>query len=748
VGRFKTAGRYKLVGTVVCVGLIVWGTAMTAVADPMPVTGVGLGGETTVVSGLVDPSNLSGTANFMQFPFAESFPSPSGGRGPRVVMLSYSEQVDSGAFPERLRTLRSVDGGKTFTPLATDVPINAMTQLADGSLLALNFRTAAPTTTPVPPVPQSTTSPAPSPPPGGGSKVFATKFWRSHDYGTTWDQQAGTISAPDSYDALYFHRGILAARDGSLLATTYGYLDGDPNYRSMLARSTDGGTTWQIVSTIATTPAGWNIEGRSEPTMARAANGDLVVVMRQDAPVNAAVCNGSRQGSGLVISRSSDDGSTWSPVGSLVGPGLDVYNVSSADPNLMTMPGGQLVLSYGRPANKMIISPGGNGTTWSNLTLTQSGTSSGYTSIVPLSESSALQVGDFGSNWCFPAGTLSTKVGIWSKIISLRPADTKRIDLRSRYLSGSLNVATNLTDQPTAAAGPAAAIDGSTDPASVAVRYANNGYYQIDLGSPNVLTGASIALPHSRASAAIDLSNDGVTWRSAAALWYSSGQYRSLTDRAFPAGTAARFVRVRVTDVGAVTALGEVQLRTNASTFEDDLVGTAPQGFVVLPTWAPLVTVASGGVGLLSDRAVRLNDTSSAAMAVMAIAEPQRTTRNLELALRSNRIATAFLMTLDGRRGGTFQVALHLGVFPDGSLRRWTGSKWVALSGPGLVNPVSWAGVRINANLSGAWVYVNGRLFSRVPLTPGTTSFTGVELTSGGTKPVGDDIFIDQFRAS
>jgi len=752
VGHFKTAGRYKLAGTLGCVGLIVWGTALVAVADPMPVTGVGLGAETTVVSGLVDPGNLTGSANFMQFPFAESFPSPSGGRGPRVVMLSYSEQVDSGAFPERLRTLRSVDGGRTFTPLATDVPINAMAQLGDGSLVALNFRTSTPTTVPKPtppvPLPLPTSSTPPAPPPGGGSKVFETKFWRSHDYGTTWDQQSGTISAPDSYDALYFHRGVLAARDGSLLATTYGYLNGDPKYRSMLARSTDGGTTWQIVSTIATTPAGWTIEGRSEPTMARAANGDLVVVMRQSAPINPAVCNGARQGAGLVISRSSDDGSTWSPVASLVGSGLDVYNVSSADPSLRTMPGGQLVLSYGRPANKMIISADGNGKTWSNLTLTRSGTTSGYTSIVALSENSALQVGDFGSNWCFPAGTPVAKVGVWSKTIDLRPADTKRIDLRSRYLAGSLNVATNLTDQPTAAAGPAAAIDGSTDPASVAARNAGDGYYQIDLGSPNVLTGASVALPHSFASAAVDLSNDGVTWRTGVGAWYSSGQYRSLTDRPFPAGTAARFVRVRVTDVGGVTALGEVQLRTNASTFEDELVGAAPQGFVVLPTGAPLVTVAAGGVGLLSDRAARLNDTSSAAMAVMAISEPQGSTRNLELGLRSNRIATAFLITLDGRRGATFQMALHLGVFPDGSLRRWTGSAWVALSGAGLVNPASWAGVRINANLSGASVYVNGRLFSKVPLTAGTTSFTGIEVTSGGTKPVGDDMFIDQFRAS
>ena len=815
-------GRLKLVGTTACAGLLVVSTATTAVAVSS-MSGVGVSGETTVVSALVNVDNLSGTASFVQFPFAESFPSASGGRDPRVVLVSFSEQVDSGSYPERLRTLRSVDGGKIFTPLGTDVPITSMTQLADGSLVALNFRTAKPglepppgpveppaatattattvpapntattattvpapntattaTTVPAPntattattvPAPNTattaTTVPAPNtaitvppppitvpptrtppaPPPGGGVKQFQTTFWRSHDYGTTWNEQHGTISAADSYDAVYFHRGIVAGRDGSLLATTYGYLNGDPKYRSMLARSTDGGANWRIVSTIATTPAGWRIEGRSEPTMARAANGDLVVVMRQSAPVNPSVCNGSRQGAGLMTSRSSDDGASWTPAQSLVGAGLDVYNVSSADPRLTSMPGGQLILSYGRPGNKILVSEDGNGTTWSNLTVTKAGTSSGYTSIVPLTETTALQVGDYGSNWCFPAGSGLHKVGIWARTIELRPSDTKRIDLRTRYLNGSLNVVTNLTDRPTAAAGPAAAIDGSVDPSSAAVRYANDGFYQIDLGGTNVLTGASIALPRDRGSAAIDLSNDGRTWRTVAG-WVSSGHYPSLTARPFPAGSAARYVRVRVTGIGGVTALGEMQLRTNASTFEDDLVGKAPQGFVVLPAGMPLVTVASGGVGLDSDRAVRLNDTSPRAAAVMALGLPQRTTRSLELSLRPNRIASAFLISLEGRRGGTYQRALHLGVFPDGSLRRWTGSRWVNLSAPGLVQKTGWAGIRINANTSAAWVYVNGRLFSRVPLTRGTTSLTGIQVSSGGTAPVGDDIFIDQFRAS
>jgi BNR repeat-like domain len=418
VGYVKLVSTATLTGLLVLTaagaGLLVSGSRTSAATDPPP-TRISVGAERMVVRGWVNANHLSGKAAFMQLPFAESVISGAGARAPRVVLVSYSEQFDSRYYPERLRTVRSVDGGKTFTPLATGVPISSMTQLADGSLVAVDFRTTKPTTTGLS---QRTTN---AHPPGSGFKQLQTTFWRSHDYGATWVERHGTISAGQAYDAVFFHRGILAGRDGSLLATTHGYLHGEHRYRSMLARSTDGGASWRIVSTIAKSPAGWRIEGRSEPTMARAANGDLVVVMRQSAPVNPRVCNGSRQGAGLVISRSSNDGVSWTPARSLAGAGLDVRNVSSADPHLTRMPGGELLLSYGRPGNRILISADGSGTTWSNLTVTRAGISSGYTSIVVLTGTTALQVGDDGSNWCFPAGSGLRRLGIWAKTIVLGP---------------------------------------------------------------------------------------------------------------------------------------------------------------------------------------------------------------------------------------------------------------------------------------------------------------------------------------
>jgi hypothetical protein len=419
VGYLKGVSSTASIGLLVlaagCAGPLVPRTVAHSLARPS-MTAVGVGSETTVASGMANANTLTGKSSLMQLPYAESFMSAAGARAPRVVLVSFSEQKDSRFAVEQLRTERSVDGGKSFTPLKTGVPVNSMTQLADGSLVAVDFRTSKYGTA---------LSSTRTPPLGAtGAKQLETTFWRSHDYGATWVVQHGTITAGDAYDVVYFQRGIVVGRDGSLLATTYGYLHGETKYRSMLARSTDGGATWRIVSTIAKVPAGPKTGDMSEPTMARAADGDLVVVMRQSAPINRNVCNGAWQGAGLVITRSSDDGATWTPPRPLAGVGLDVHNVASADPNLTRMSEGQLVLSYGRPGNRILVSTDGNGKTWGNMTLTDSAVSSGYTSIVALTETTALQVGDHGSNWCFAIGSGLHTVGIWARSIVLHDADS------------------------------------------------------------------------------------------------------------------------------------------------------------------------------------------------------------------------------------------------------------------------------------------------------------------------------------
>jgi len=77
------------------------------------------------------------------------------------------------------------------------------------------------------------------------------------------------------------------------------------------------------------------------------------------------------------------------------------------------------------------------------------------------------------------------------------------------------------------------------------------------------------------------------------------GQYSSLAARLVPAGTAAGYVRVRATGSSGLTALGEVRLRTNASTFAGDPASTPSQGSWSCPPgrrWWPRLPSTAGGV--------------------------------------------------------------------------------------------------------------------------------------------------------
>jgi len=290
-------------------------------------------------------------------------------------------------------------------------------------------------------------------------------------------------------------------------------------------------------------------------------------------------------------------------------------------------------------------------------------------------------------------------------------------------------------------------VDGSVEPDAGAVRRASTGTWTIDLGAANTLSGASVVLPVAASSANVSVSSDGVSWRQVA-QWYSSGRYLSVTDRAFPAGVVARYVRFNVGSPQALVELAEVQLRTLPSTFEQDTVGTAPSSYVSVSAGSQSITVQANGAGWWSDRAVRLTDRSSAATAILAKSLPTTSTRTFSMLLKPITLRCAVVMTLNARKGTAFQKGLVVSVWPDGSVKRWDGTAWRLLAGAGRVRPGVWSAVRIQASTSGASVYVNGVLLGRVPVTAGTTAYTGVEVSSGGTAPVGDDVMMDQVYTS
>jgi len=126
------------------------------------------------------------------------------------------------------------------------------------------------------------------------------------------------------HDAQRLHRRILELPNGDLITTFYGQIFGDntpstymPSMmkaRVMLARSSDRGQHWELISTVA---AGSDIgtEGFCEPTIAR---------LSQGTKAGRLICL-MRTGRELRETHSDDDGATWSPHRPLVFANLDIY---------------------------------------------------------------------------------------------------------------------------------------------------------------------------------------------------------------------------------------------------------------------------------------------------------------------------------------------------------------------------------------------------------------------------------------
>ena len=194
--------------------------------------------------------------------------------------------------------------------------------------------------------------------------------------------------ADDRVPSMLMHHGILKLKNGDVLATLYGNYKGDripydaypPEFRAfkhrvVVVRSTDRGRTWGDPRTVAydtmlgalnepditgnklaVVPA-ITQEGFSEADLTFAPNGDIICVMR----------SGGASGEGVVtifptplyVSRSSDDGKTWTPPVGIADRGTC--------PSLVTLENGIIVCCYSRPGEWVIFSDD-NGVTWKGAT--------------------------------------------------------------------------------------------------------------------------------------------------------------------------------------------------------------------------------------------------------------------------------------------------------------------------------------------------------------------------------------------
>ena len=186
--------------------------------------------------------------------------------------------------------------------------------------------------------------------------------------------------------------GLVRLRNGDLMATMYGNYAGDTaksegygdpgfiKYRTIVVFSSDKGKTWGRPVTVGYDPK-IGQEGLCEGGLARAANGDILCVMR----------SGGRPfipPTPLHVSRSSDEGKTWSAPQPIADKGVW--------PNLCTLDNGVIVCTYGRPGNELIFSDD-DGRTWKGAFAYGHGVyriTSSYNSVVPVGPDTVLVVYD------------------------------------------------------------------------------------------------------------------------------------------------------------------------------------------------------------------------------------------------------------------------------------------------------------------------------------------------------------------
>ncbi|MGM0491579.1 MAG: sialidase family protein [Armatimonadota bacterium] len=193
-----------------------------------------------------------------------------------------------------------------------------------------------------------------------------------------------------------FFRSIVQMPDGSLLATFYGWFEGDESpvpgqkdsfrYRTWLMRSEDGGRHWEYHATVAYDPE-IGTEGYCEPVMKLLPDGTLICLLRTGGDNRPYHLDNP-----LMVAWSEDGGLTWTEP---IRTGFE-----GVAPDLVVMEDGTLACSTGRPGAWLLLS-NDNGRTWSDAFSINAERYSGYTGACEV-EPGVLLIGYGAMNWLNP----------------------------------------------------------------------------------------------------------------------------------------------------------------------------------------------------------------------------------------------------------------------------------------------------------------------------------------------------------
>ena len=658
---------------------------------------------------------------------------PCAGTTAKRVLSTWSRHYDDATAPQDAGAGVSEQNGLAFTDDLDDAmfdgfDLTTSTRLRDGRILTAQFTA-------------NVTSPT----------GLAVRMGASGNVGRTWTDWTATVVQPSTpLGWIRVQRTLMQLPDGTLLMTGYGALKATGEGVSLVFQSSDDGHTWSVRS-IVHGPRGVN-----EMAMSRTSDGRLIGLFRQ---------NGSPSGLlqlyPLLQAFSADDGRTWTAPTELRAP--DGLPNAGADPNVILLPNGTLMASYGRPDNTVLVSWDGTARAWvrgdnvfaNPVMSTDPGRyhgSSGNTTIQAVGPNYALYWGDTCHTvyLCREYGQ-NTKVFI--RRIDALKGGAGKLDLMSGYLDGSVKLSGQVLPRRPGApeARLAGAVDGSTGVNAAAFLEPGTAL-TVRLDHPRDLDQLGLMLADGKPqSVDVQTSMDGKRWSRPIVKIRNSVDY-AMRYHTFPRVTA-RYVRISPTD-DRPTTVTELELYSpDTWSFENDAPNSVPRGF----THTRYATVADYLFpGWHSEKRMILVDMDPDSVATATLPTPDVPAQHSSFAYSGEGYGAGVVWDVNGKDAAGRQVTAYRFLLAPNfttkkfDLSAWDGTSWQLISTGAIPQPANEVmfPVSIDTTAAQATLTVDGVPVSTAVHAHPAVGFDGLTFTTNGDQAVNMEASFDAINVT
>jgi hypothetical protein len=659
---------------------------------------------------------------------------PCAGTTAKRILSTWSRHYDDATAPQDAGAGVSEQNGLAFTDDLNDAmfdgfDLTTSTRLRDGRILTAQFTA-------------NVTSPT----------GLAVRMGSSGDVGRTWTDWTATVLQPSTpLGWVRVQRTLMQLNDGTLLMTGYGAIKATGEGVSLVFQSTDDAHAWSVRS-IVHGPRGIN-----EMAMSRTSDGGLVALIRE---------NGSPSGLlqlyPLLQAFSDDDGRTWTKPAELRPP--DGLPNSGADPNVILLPNGTLMASYGRPDNTVLVSWDGTGRTWDKgdtvfadpVMKTDPGRyhgSSGNTTIQAVGSNYALYWGDT-CHTIYLCREYGQNNKVFIRRVDALKGGAGQLDLMTKYVDGSVKLAGRvLPPKPDAPeARLAGAIDGSAGVNAATFLQAGTNF-TIQLDHPQDVDRIGLMLDTGvPQSVNIQTSMDGRRWGRPVVKIHDTTDY-AMRYYTFPTVTA-KYVRVSPTDNKQQTTITELALYSpDTWSFENDAPNSVPRGF----TDTRYATVADYLFpGWHSEKRMVLVDMDPDSEATATLPTPDVSAQHTFFAYSGEGYGAGIIWDVNGKDDAGKQVTAYRFLLRPNfttkmfDLSAWDGTSWQLISTAAIPQPANevMLPVSIDTTTSQATLDVNGVPVSTTVHANPAASFDGLTFTTNGDKAVNMEASFDAINVT